>query len=69
MVAKFWKSQRSKIFQALAKQTCWQDKLAGVSWRVDVKTKSKDTPEVRRAGRYCVAPAQLRARVRPDLLM
>lgn len=46
MVTKFWKSQRSKIYQALAKQTCWQDKLTGVSWRVDVKTKSKSFEEV-----------------------
>eukprot|EP00911_Craspedida_sp_UC1_P000435 UC1_evm2s328 len=44
--AKFWKAQRGKINQALAAQTVWADRLTGVSWRVDVKTRTKDKEEL-----------------------
>eukprot|EP00052_Salpingoeca_macrocollata_P034156 m.10649 g.10649 ORF g.10649 m.10649 type:complete len:186 (-) comp6030_c0_seq1:23-580(-) len=44
--AKFWKAQRSKVQERLSELSCWEKKLAAVSWRVDVKTKSRHIEEL-----------------------
>lgn len=39
---KFWRSERSKIHEALQKKSNWNSSLKNLSWRIDVKTASRD---------------------------
>ena len=40
--AKFWKGERNAVHDAMQKKTTWTAHLKQLSWRIDVKTSSKD---------------------------
>ena len=37
-LARFWKSQRSRVRESLLGQSRWEPGLRGLSWRVDLQT-------------------------------
>jgi len=43
---KFWKKERSSIHDQLVKKSCWNASLSGMSWRLDVLTKSRHVVEL-----------------------
>ncbi|CAI8013435.1 COMM domain-containing protein 1 [Geodia barretti] len=45
-VTRFWKSQKTKVHEQLVKKSVWGDRLKQVSWRVDVKTKSRHIDQI-----------------------
>eukprot|EP00039_Didymoeca_costata_P005738 m.84021 g.84021 ORF g.84021 m.84021 type:complete len:180 (-) comp12951_c0_seq2:2303-2842(-) len=45
-VQKLWKKDRVKIHDNLVKKTSWEDKFGGMSWRLDVLTKSRFIEEL-----------------------
>eukprot|EP00731_Ephydatia_muelleri_P021991 Em0014g582a len=48
-VTRFWRNQKAKIHQRLVEQSTWDNKVKAISWRVDVKTKSKETEQLNQA--------------------
>lgn len=45
-VRKFWKNHRTKIHETQVQQTMWDTSLKQMSWRVDIKTQSKNNDHV-----------------------
>ncbi|KAH3745105.1 COMM domain containing 1 [Pelomyxa schiedti] len=43
IMLKFWKNQRAKIHDVMRKRTTWNPTLEKVSWRIDVKAKSRSS--------------------------
>eukprot|EP01105_Mastigella_eilhardi_P005272 TRINITY_DN17013_c0_g1_i1.p1 TRINITY_DN17013_c0_g1~~TRINITY_DN17013_c0_g1_i1.p1 ORF type:complete len:206 (-),score=96.47 TRINITY_DN17013_c0_g1_i1:80-697(-) len=46
VMLKFWKNQKAKIHEVLRKRFVWNNTLQNISWRMDVKTKSRDIAEM-----------------------
>ena len=43
---KFWKNNKAKIHEKLVSKCIWDNTLKNMSWRIDVKTRSKDTEQI-----------------------
>ena len=41
--ARFWKNHRSRIHEALVARTLWSPSLVDLSWRIDIKTQSRQS--------------------------
>ncbi|XP_043917207.1 COMM domain-containing protein 1 [Protopterus annectens] len=46
VIAKFWKNHRAKIRESLINQSRWENALRNMSWRVDLKTQSKNVDQI-----------------------
>ncbi|XP_021482380.1 COMM domain-containing protein 1 [Meriones unguiculatus] len=46
VISKFWKSHKTKIRESLMNQSCWDNRLRGLSWRVDSKSQSRQTAQI-----------------------
>ncbi|NXX89665.1 COMD1 protein, partial [Centropus bengalensis] len=46
VIAKFWKSHRTKIHDSLISQSRWDNVLRNVNWRVDLKSQSKHVDQI-----------------------
>jgi len=44
-LVRYWRTQKSKVHDALRKRTKWNNSLKQFAWRIDTKTKSKDAKE------------------------
>ena len=43
---KFWKNNKTKIHDKLVSKCIWDNTLKNMSWRIDVKTRSKDVEQI-----------------------
>ncbi|XP_025048071.1 COMM domain-containing protein 1 isoform X3 [Alligator sinensis] len=46
VIAKFWKSHRTKIRESLINQSRWDNTLRNVNWRVDLKSQSRHIDQI-----------------------
>jgi len=46
LLAKFWRNQKAKIHDSLVSKSFWESSLSSVNWRIDVKTKSKNSNDL-----------------------
>ncbi|KAM9187940.1 COMM domain-containing protein 1 [Dugong dugon] len=46
VISKFWKSHKTKIRESLMNQSCWDNGLRGMSWRVDGKSQSRHSAQI-----------------------
>jgi len=46
VMSKFWKGNKAKIHDSIVSQTMWGNSLQKVTWRVDLKSQSKDVEEL-----------------------
>ncbi|XP_072187858.1 COMM domain-containing protein 1 isoform X1 [Excalfactoria chinensis] len=46
VIAKFWKNHRVKIHESLVNQSCWDNALKNMNWRVDLKSQSRHVDQI-----------------------
>ncbi|XP_010081251.1 PREDICTED: COMM domain-containing protein 1, partial [Pterocles gutturalis] len=46
VIAKFWKNHRIKIHESLINQSCWENVLKNMNWRVDLKSQSRHIDQI-----------------------
>lgn len=46
VIAKFWKNHRVKIHESLVNQSCWDNVLKNMNWRVDLKSQSRHVDQI-----------------------
>ncbi|XP_054674910.1 COMM domain-containing protein 1-like isoform X6 [Grus americana] len=46
VIAKFWKNHRIKIHESLINQSCWDNILKNMNWRVDLKSQSRHVDQI-----------------------
>uniref|UniRef100_A0A8C2SNS6 COMM domain-containing protein 1 n=2 Tax=Coturnix japonica TaxID=93934 RepID=A0A8C2SNS6_COTJA len=46
VIAKFWKNHRVKIHESLVNQSCWDNTLKNMNWRVDLKSQSRHVDQI-----------------------
>ncbi|NXC39323.1 COMD1 protein, partial [Penelope pileata] len=46
VIAKFWKNHRAKIHESLVNQSCWDNVLKNMNWRVDLKSQSRHIDQI-----------------------
>ncbi|XP_065595461.1 COMM domain-containing protein 1 isoform X1 [Cyrtonyx montezumae] len=46
VIAKFWKNHRAKIHESLVNQSCWDNVLKNMNWRVDLKAQSRHDDQI-----------------------
>eukprot|EP00076_Gallus_gallus_P014745 XP_015133601.1 COMM domain-containing protein 1 isoform X3 [Gallus gallus] len=46
VIAKFWKNHRVKIRESLVNQSCWDNVLKNMNWRVDLKSQSRHVDQI-----------------------
>ncbi|KAM4692983.1 COMM domain-containing protein 1 [Discoglossus pictus] len=46
VIAKFWKSHKTKIRESMISHSRWENTLKAMSWRIDLKSQSKHTDQV-----------------------
>ncbi|XP_021248625.1 COMM domain-containing protein 1 [Numida meleagris] len=46
VIAKFWKNHRAKIHESLVNQSCWDNVLKNMNWRVDLKSQSRHVDQI-----------------------
>ena len=43
---KFWKSQKTKIHDALVQKSSWNNKLKDINWRIDLKSQARHLQQI-----------------------
>ncbi|XP_055982325.1 COMM domain-containing protein 1 [Sorex fumeus] len=46
LISKFWRNQKGRIRESLMNQSCWDNRLRGLSWRVDNKSQSRHSAQI-----------------------
>ncbi|XP_052533286.1 COMM domain-containing protein 1 isoform X1 [Tympanuchus pallidicinctus] len=46
VIAKFWKNHRVRIHESLVNQSCWDNVLKNMNWRVDLKSQSRHVDQI-----------------------
>ncbi|XP_071963676.1 COMM domain-containing protein 1-like [Antedon mediterranea] len=45
-ITKFWKNNKTKIHESVISQSCWNNTLKSMSWRIDVKGQAKNIEQI-----------------------
>ena len=64
---KFWKNQKTKIHDSLVQQCQWDNSLNNISWRIDVKTQSRNVEEINMP--TAIVELQLGNKAKPNVII